>query len=77
MAHLQASKIERVHDASGSDGSRVNFVDCGPFQTGELDLDCESFQQRAVALPSRMGHLVVSNECEESPASLVGKSVGS
>ncbi len=42
-AYLQASKIERVRDASGSDGGRVDVVDCGPFPTGELDLDIETF----------------------------------
>ncbi len=39
MAHLQASKIKRVRDASGSDGGRVDVVDCGPFPKGELNLD--------------------------------------
>ncbi len=29
----QASKIERVRDASGSDGGRVDVVDCSPFPT--------------------------------------------
>ncbi len=43
MAHLEASKIERVPDVSGSDGRRVDVVDCGPFPTGELNLDCEAF----------------------------------
>ncbi len=43
MAHLQAGKIERVRDANGLDGGRVDVVDCGPFPTGELDLDCEAF----------------------------------
>ncbi len=43
MAHLEASKIERVCDASGSDGGRVDVVDCDPFPTGELHLDCETF----------------------------------
>ncbi len=42
MAHLQASKIERVCDASRSDGGRVDVVDCDPFPTGELHLDCET-----------------------------------
>ncbi len=28
MAHLEASKIERVRDASRSDGGRVDVVDC-------------------------------------------------
>ncbi len=40
---MQASKIERVRDASGSDRGRVDVVDCGPFPTGELDLDSEAF----------------------------------
>ncbi len=31
MAHLEASKIERVPDVSGSDGRRVDVVDRGPF----------------------------------------------
>ncbi len=43
VAHLQTSKIERVRDASGSDGGRVDVVDCSPFTTGELVLDCEAF----------------------------------
>ncbi len=40
---MQVRKIERVRDASGSDGGRVDVVDCKPFLTGELDLDCEAF----------------------------------
>ncbi len=32
VAHLQASKIELVRDANGSDGGRVDVVDCGPFR---------------------------------------------
>ncbi len=43
VAHLLVSKIERVRDASGSVGGRVDVVDCGSFPTGELDLDCEAF----------------------------------
>ncbi len=43
VAQLQASKIERVCYASGSDGGCVDVVDCGPFPTGELDLDSEAF----------------------------------
>ncbi len=43
MTHLQASKLERVRDASGSGGGRVDIVDFGPFPTAELDLDCEAF----------------------------------
>ncbi len=43
VAHLQASKIERVRDASGSGGGRADVVDCGHFSAGELDLDCEVF----------------------------------
>ncbi len=39
MAHLQESKIERVRDASGSDGDRIDVADCDPFPTGELDLE--------------------------------------
>ncbi len=42
MTHLEASKIERVRDASGSDGGRVDVVDCGPFPAGKLNLDCEA-----------------------------------
>ncbi len=42
MAHFQASRIERVRDGSGSDGDRVDVVDCGLFPTGELDLNCEA-----------------------------------
>ncbi len=75
MAHLQANKIERVRDASRSDGGRVDAVDCGPFPTGELNLNCEAFLRGSVFLPSRLEHQIVSNECEESPASLVGRSV--
>ncbi len=57
MAHLEASKIERVCDASGSDGGRVDVVDCDPFPTGELHLDCETFSRGgAVFLPSLLGH---------------------
>ncbi len=41
--NLQVTKIERVRDAIGSDGGCVDVVDCGPFPTGELDLDCEAF----------------------------------
>ncbi len=40
---MQASKIECVRDAIGSDGGRVDAEDCGPFPTGELDLDSETF----------------------------------
>ncbi len=43
MAYLQVSEIERVRDASGSDGGRLDVMDCGPFPTGELNLDCETF----------------------------------
>ncbi len=43
MARLQVSKVERVRDASGSNGDRVNVVDCAPFPTGERDLLCEAF----------------------------------
>ncbi len=43
VAHLQASKFERVHDAIGSDGGRVYVVDCGKFPTGELVLHSEGF----------------------------------
>ncbi len=43
MVYLQASKIELVRDANGLDGGSVDVVDCGPFPTGELDLDCEAF----------------------------------
>ncbi len=42
MAHLEASKVERVRDASGSDGGRADVVDCGPFPTVEPDLDSEA-----------------------------------
>ncbi len=38
VAHLQASKIERVRDAIGG---RVDVEDWGPFPTGELG--CEAF----------------------------------
>ncbi len=31
MAHLQENKIERVRDASGSDGDRIGVADCDPF----------------------------------------------
>ncbi len=40
---MEASKIERVCDASESDGGLVDVVDCGPFPAGELNLDCEAF----------------------------------
>ncbi len=40
---MQASKIERVRDASGSDGGRVGVVDCGPFPAGKLNLDGKVF----------------------------------
>ncbi len=40
---MQACKIERVRDASGSDGGRVDVVDRGPFPTGELNVDFEAF----------------------------------
>ncbi len=40
---MEASKIERVRDASGTDGGRVDVVDCGPFPVGKLNLDCEAF----------------------------------
>ncbi len=43
VTHLEASKIERVRDASGSDGGRIDVVDCGPFPAGKLNLDCEAF----------------------------------
>ncbi len=38
LANLQASKIERVGDTSGSNGGRVDVADCSPFLTGGLDL---------------------------------------
>ncbi len=57
MAHLQASKIDCVRDANGSDGGRVDAVDCGPFPTGELNLDCEAFLRGAVFLPKSSGTL--------------------
>ncbi len=41
---MQAKKIGRVRDASGSDGGRVDLVDCGPFPTGELNLGREPSQ---------------------------------
>ncbi len=72
---MQASKIERVRDASRSDGGRVDVVDCVQFPTGELNLDCEAFQRGTAFLPSPLENLIVPNECEESPASLVGRSV--
>ncbi len=56
MAHLEASKIERVCDASGLDGGRVDVVDCGLFPTGELNLDWEAFWRGAVFLPSLLEH---------------------
>ncbi len=43
VAHLQASKIELVRDASGADGGRVDVVNSGPFRLSELDLDYEAF----------------------------------
>ncbi len=43
VAHLEASKIERVRDASGSDGGRVDVVDYGLLPTGKLNLDCGAF----------------------------------
>ncbi len=42
VAHLQANKIVRVRDASGSDGGPLD-AGCGPFPTRELNLDCEAF----------------------------------
>ncbi len=42
MAHLQASKMVRVRDASGWDGGGVDVVACGPLPMGELDTDCEA-----------------------------------
>ncbi len=39
MVHLQENKIERVRDASGSDGDRIDAADWDPFPTGELDLE--------------------------------------
>ncbi len=56
VAHLQVRKIERVRDASGSDGGHVHVVDCGPFPTGELDLDSEAFWRGTVFLPSLLEH---------------------
>ncbi len=58
---MQACKIERVRDASGSDGGRVNVVDCGPVPTGELGLDSEAFQRGAVFLPGLLEYKIVSN----------------
>ncbi len=40
---LQTRKIKPVRDASGSDGSRVEVMGCGPFPTRELNLGCETF----------------------------------
>ncbi len=40
---MEARKIERVRDASTSDGSRRDVVNCDPFLTEELDLDSEAF----------------------------------
>ncbi len=51
-ANLQASKIERVVGASGSDGGRVDVADCSPFPTGGLDLGREAFWRRAVFIPT-------------------------
>ncbi len=33
VAHLQASKMERVRDTNESDGGRVDVVDFSPFPT--------------------------------------------
>ncbi len=46
------SKIERVGDASGSDGGRVDVADCSPFPTGGRDLGREAFWRRAVFIPT-------------------------
>ncbi len=43
VTHLQASKVEGVRDASGSEGDRVDVVDCDPFPKRKLDLDSEAF----------------------------------
>ncbi len=50
--NLQARKIERVGDVSGSDGGRVDVADCSPFPTGGLDLGREAFWPRAVFIPT-------------------------
>ncbi len=76
MAQLQASKIERVRDASESGGEGAGIVDCGQFSAGELGLGCEPFERRAVILPGLLEHKIVSNYCGVSHASLFGRSVG-
>ncbi len=56
LANLQAGKVERVGDASGSDGGHVDVADCSTFSTGGLDLGREAFWRRAVFIPTLLEH---------------------
>ncbi len=55
VAQLQASKIERVRDASGSGGGGADIVDCGQFLVGKLGLGCEPFERRGRNSPRSFG----------------------
>ncbi len=75
VAHFQPRKIERVRDGSGLDRDHIHVVGCGPFTVGELDLDCEALYGRPVDFLNLLEHWVVSDECEESPGTLLSHKI--